>query len=452
MIGSTMMVVPSLPAAAATAGRGVSAGASLRASDDEQTDQAGHYYSQASRFLDTRIGLGAPKKPLGPGGTLHLQITGAQGIPNAGVAAVAVNLTVTGGTAASSYLTVYPDGGSRPFVSNVNFLRGSTVANVVTVKVGTDGRIAIFNASGSVSVIVDVMGYYAADDTVMDLLGGRQGERYLPVTPVRILDTRRTHPLAAKRLNILSLKFGADDVTDRVRAVVVNITVVNAAGSGYISQSLAQGPSILNFAKGQTVSNMAIEDTWYCGDLIPACGNDRTIALENSAAVGVNVLVDVVGVYDDGSLLGGSDFFATDPSRILDTRAGLGFPRALAPNTTAPVTVPSAVLSVPTPLVDAQPSGVVLNLTAVRPTANTYMTVWPAGITQPVVSNQNPSTGEVVASSVYTALGTDNQFDVYNNAGTTDVLADVAGVFELDPNDAGTNPVQQPVAQLWTLD
>ena len=76
-----------------------------------------------------------------------------------GATAVVANVTVTGATA-QSYLTAYPEGSSRPLASNLNFTSGQTVANLVTVPLSATGGIDLYNAAGSVNVLVDVTGYY----------------------------------------------------------------------------------------------------------------------------------------------------------------------------------------------------------------------------------------------------------------------------------------------------
>jgi hypothetical protein len=67
-------------------------------------------------------------------------------------------VTVTGPTA-SSFLTVYPDGQSRPVVSNLNFGAGRTISNQVIVPV-VNGQIDFYNSSGNVQVIADLSGYF----------------------------------------------------------------------------------------------------------------------------------------------------------------------------------------------------------------------------------------------------------------------------------------------------
>jgi hypothetical protein len=80
-------------------------------------------------------------------------------MPAANVGAVALNVTVTAPTTAG-YLTVYPTGASRPTASNLNFSAGQTIANMVIVPIGADGRITIFNSQGNSDILVDVLGWF----------------------------------------------------------------------------------------------------------------------------------------------------------------------------------------------------------------------------------------------------------------------------------------------------
>lgn len=97
---------------------------------------------------------------MGPGQSISVGVTGVGGVPATGVAAVMLNVTVTQ-PSAISYLTLYPTGASRPLASNLNFVAGQTVPNAVMAKVGTGGKISIYNAAGSAQVIADVSGWYA---------------------------------------------------------------------------------------------------------------------------------------------------------------------------------------------------------------------------------------------------------------------------------------------------
>ena len=112
-----------------------------------------------ARILDTRSANGAPAARLGADAALDLQVTGRGGVPAGGVSAVVMNVTVTE-PSAPSYLTVWPAGQTRPTASNLNFVAGQTVPNLVVAKVGAGGRVSFYNAGGSTHVVADVVGWF----------------------------------------------------------------------------------------------------------------------------------------------------------------------------------------------------------------------------------------------------------------------------------------------------
>lgn len=114
-----------------------------------------------ARILDTRQGTGAAAAPLGAGARLTVPVAGRGGIPQTGVSAVVMNVTVTAPTSLS-YLTVFPGGETQPATSNLNYATGQTVPNLVTVKVGAGGQVTMYNAAGGAHVIADVAGWYDA--------------------------------------------------------------------------------------------------------------------------------------------------------------------------------------------------------------------------------------------------------------------------------------------------
>jgi fibronectin type III domain protein len=113
-----------------------------------------------ARILDTRT----TNSPVGPNASIVLPVAGQGGVPamNAPVAptAVVLNLTATNPTT-GSYLTAWPDGAARPLASDLNYVAGLTVPNLVVVKLGSTGAIDLYNAFGSVDMIVDVVGWYS---------------------------------------------------------------------------------------------------------------------------------------------------------------------------------------------------------------------------------------------------------------------------------------------------
>jgi hypothetical protein len=115
----------------------------------------GQYHALTpSRILDTRTVGG----PVGPGQVRPAQVTGRGGVPDTGVAAVVLNVTVTNVTQ-SSYLSIYPAGVARPLASNLDYGPGQTVANLVEVPLGVKGQVSLYNNGGSANVILDVQGW-----------------------------------------------------------------------------------------------------------------------------------------------------------------------------------------------------------------------------------------------------------------------------------------------------
>ncbi|HEX2785053.1 MAG TPA: hypothetical protein VHN36_15830 [Ilumatobacteraceae bacterium] len=118
------------------------------------------------RLVDTRPGsdnVGTRATPIGSGEAATFAVWNTNGhctIPNTATG-IATNTTAVNPTA-GSFLTIYPaDASPRPTASNLNFTAGSSpIPNQVTVGLSAAGAIGVFNLSGTVDIIVDIVGYY----------------------------------------------------------------------------------------------------------------------------------------------------------------------------------------------------------------------------------------------------------------------------------------------------
>jgi len=111
-----------------------------------------------SRLLDSRVG-NAFSSPWSANQTRDLTVAGNGPVPG-DATAVVMNVTVTNPTVAG-FATVFPAGGSRPDpASNLNFVPGETVPNLVMVKIGTGGKVSFYNSAGSTDMIADVVGWF----------------------------------------------------------------------------------------------------------------------------------------------------------------------------------------------------------------------------------------------------------------------------------------------------
>jgi hypothetical protein len=223
---------------------------------DSGVSNAGRYNALVpARLLDTRGG-----QRLGPGGSLELQVTGRGGVPATGVQAVVLNVAVTQ-TTGSSYLSVFPAGVGLPLAANLNWVPGDTVSNRVMARLGTGGRVTIYNNAGETDVVVDVGGWYT-DASVAGALG-----TYTPLTPARVLDTRDgTGGFAGvipggTSIDVQITGRGAVPSTG-VSAVILNATVTQTAGGGHLTISPTGSPmplaSDLNYAPGDTRPNLVV--------------------------------------------------------------------------------------------------------------------------------------------------------------------------------------------------
>src|SRR4029077_7239279 len=104
-----------------------------------------------ARVLDTRNGTGGFNAPVGPASTIFLQVAANGGVPgitdSVPPTAVVLNVTVTNPSAASN-LRLFPSDATTqpPNASDLNFVAGQTVPNLVVVKLGPDGKVGIYNA------------------------------------------------------------------------------------------------------------------------------------------------------------------------------------------------------------------------------------------------------------------------------------------------------------------
>jgi hypothetical protein len=341
------------------------------------------------RAIDTR---NLPGK-LGGGSVLTVPIAGVDAVPSTAVAAV-VSVTAVE-PCAETFLTVFPCGGAPPLASMVNATALSIVANSGLVRLG-GGSLCVYSPQPT-DVIVDVSGWL--DST---------GLRTLPVTPTRLVDTRpgerQALPVSQQRLaarGLLTVDLSALPDAAGATAATVNVTAVAPQGPGFISvlpgpcSSVALPPSTsnLNVTAGRDV---AAEATVGLGA--------GQLCVYSSTAT--DVVVDLQALH---GATGGSTS-AVDPVRIVDTRQT----QRIGQGQSVSVRV------------DGSPRAAIVNLTAVDPAGNGFLTLYPCGATIPTASNLNVRAGSTVANRAIVSTAGTSQFCLYSSV-TTDAVIDVEG-------------------------
>jgi len=118
-------------------------------------------------------------------------------------------------------------------------------------------------------------------------------------------------------------------------------------------------------------------------------------------------------------------------------------------------TLDAQVAGVGGPQGQSVPSGaqsVVLNVTAISGTANTFLTVFPAGEAVPTASNLNVNAGVNQANLVVVPLGAGGQVAIYNSQGSINVAVDVQGYFAAPSGSSSVPGLFHPIAPLRICD
>jgi len=367
------------------------------------------------RVLDTRNGVGtggvAAKVGQNP---LMLDVSGVTGNASVVPTAVVLNVTVIAPTK-NTYVEVYPNGDGPTGTSNLNVTAGEVVANQVTVQVGQNGMVDFYNADGQTDLVADIAGYYTLD---------KAGSTYVPDGPNRMLDTRHgtggiTGPVGAGQSVSLQVT-GVDGVpATGVTAVVLNVTATEGTENGYLTVypngSGVPSASSLNFAAGHNVPNLVTVQV----------GVDGKVNFYNNQG-SVQVIADLAGYFVSGGPQTGGVSDSTGPSRILDTRNGTGAAKAPVGAGQSIALQVAGVGQVPSTGVTA----VVLNVTAVSATKNSYLTVYPDGESTPTASNLNFAANQTVPNLVIVPLGADGKVRFFNDTGDVEVIADIFGWYQ----------------------
>ena len=361
-----------------------------------------------TRVLDTRSNIGLA-------GAFHANVgrdfVVADGTPiPTNAVAVTGNLTITKQSAAG-YVVLAPSAGGS--TSTINFPKGDTRANGVTVALGASGKLnAVYKAkSGATTQIVfDVTGYFTTS---------ANGARFHSIAPTRVLDNRINLGLSGVFLANTPRTFTVADGTPipaNAVAVTGNLTVTGQTKAGYIVLAPAAGgsTSTLNFPVGDNRAN---------GVTVPlGAGGTLNASYVATAGATTSIVFDVTGYFLAGS--SGASYFPLAPVRVLDSRINLGLAGAFHANAARDFTVADAT-PIPTNAV-----AVTGNLTVTGQTKAGYIVLAPAagGST----STLNFPKGDNRANGVTVALGAGGKLNAVYKAkagATTHLVFDVTGYF-----------------------
>jgi hypothetical protein len=251
------------------------------------------------------------------------------------------------------------------------------------------------------------------------------GTTYVPITPVRVLDTRSGTGLSgafsSNKARTWQVTNGSS-IPNGAVAVTGNLTVTGQQSAGYVSVTVSPTSSppssTINFPLGQTRANNLTIPLSSAGEL--------SAVFKGGSGKKTHLVFDVTGYFlaDDS----GATFTPlAAPIRILDTRPGTGLAGKFVANAPRTLLVGDDV-SVPSTAV-----AITGNLTVAGPTKAGYASVTKDPTASPTTSTINFPAGVNRANGVFAPLNAGHQLSIVyksGGGGRADIILDVTGYFE----------------------
>jgi GH25 family lysozyme M1 (1,4-beta-N-acetylmuramidase) len=205
----------------------------------------GHFTPLAPvRFVDTRAGKGTSSGART--GDVTVQVPSS--VP-ADAAGVVLDVSVVD-PSGDGYLRLAPSG-TTPTTTALNYTGGQSVTGLAITR--TNNRSLTVSIAGNpTQLVLDVVGYYEA--------GSTSNTAYVAMTPQRFLDTRGGMGATGPGSGAVTVSLPST-VPAGASGVVIDVSVVSAAGKGYVRLS-APGSTptttSLNFLPGLNTTGLAI--------------------------------------------------------------------------------------------------------------------------------------------------------------------------------------------------
>jgi len=356
------------------------------------------------RLYDTRT---PGNLPLGPGQRLDLRVPGVGKLPAEGIGAVALNISATCSSAATT-VSAWPAGVAKPVSVALNVPAGVGASALAVTALGGGGVVSLANRWGTTELAVHVVGYYPVAG----------GQVFRPTKTLRLYDSRRDPAgrLAAGAERTVAMPTLAGIPATSMTGALLNVTAQASQGNGALTvQSLSSGreSATVRFAPGGPVKNRAIARLEN--------GTFKVAARDAST----HVVVDVVGWWAPAEVIGGRLFQPKAATRVLDTSRGIGVVRgSVAAGKVIKVRVAGRGKPVP-----ASARAVVMNLTALGATRSTFVTAWPNGRKQPAFPDLSVPAWRTTANLVVVRIGAKNRVRITNGSGSTHLVGDVVGYY-----------------------
>jgi hypothetical protein len=321
------------------------------------------------------------------------------------------------------------------------YVNGVEVTSLVDTSPPTTTGRFLLGADQSDTAAASFLTGQVADVQIWDSLAiptqpATPNSAFVPITPVRIMDTRSTSkigpvtgPVGADSTTLLPIDGNttASLPSAGITAVAVSITVTDQDSSGVLSAYPADTPqpvtSTINYTATANATNNAIVNV----------GPDGDIAIYNASGGTAQLIVDLTGYFSTNTGATNASTYTplAVPARILDTRNGTGAPEA---GIAADKTLTLTMAGDDTNGADLPATGVTavaLNLTVVPAgtTDSGFLTTYPDGVSRPSTSNLTYG-GTATANAVIIPVGSDGKIDIFNDSDySVNLVGDLSGYF-----------------------
>jgi sugar lactone lactonase YvrE len=355
-------------------------------------------------------------------------ITAGQGgnVTYAAAAPVTRSFTVTSSPVYQLTVAVSPSNSgtvtASPASLNNYYASGSVVCLTASPAAGhtfTGWTGAALNAAGCLTMTASAS---VTANFQVNPISATSARRFIPVVPCRLVDTRNpAGPLGGPSIAAGGTRRftipGTCNIPSTALAYSLNLTVVPQVTLGYVSVWPAGQTqpvvSTLNSLDGRVKSNAAIVSAGT-GGAVNVFATDST-----------DVILDINGYFDSYTDSSALQFYPLTPCRVADTRnsaGSLGAP-SLRASEARSFPIVSSACGIP-----GNAQAYSLNFTAIPQGPLGYLTVWPNGQSQPLVSTLNAPTGAVTANAGIVQAGTGGAIELFAT-NDTDIAIDINGYF-----------------------
>jgi hypothetical protein len=243
---------------------------------------SGFHPLSPSRVMDTRTGTGVRKGGVGRGGVVDLQVAGRSGVPASGATAVVLNLTAVTPTT-STQVQAYRTGAS-PTIGQVHTGARQSATNLVTVPIGSGGKVRFRNVVGATHLVADIAGWY-----------GGAGYAFRPTLPQRVAGPSGYRPGVPRDAAVVDTasQYVGFGVPPGAQALVLDLVGSAPTTSTYATAYPTGGsfaPTVLSLTKGLAGSAPTLTRVSTTG------GNAGKVRLRNATG-STSLALDVFGYF-----------------------------------------------------------------------------------------------------------------------------------------------------------